>query len=106
MQGRSDCASGRSPRRGVRGGVDDGVAGRKIARAGETLGFALDEAQIPAGVHALDLLIARVARREGIDEQPFAAQTRADDLNAVGTLWMSDPAKVLAVERIGNELQR
>lgn len=56
-------------------------------------------------MNPLDLRIGCVARRKRSIEKPAGPQTRSDHLHAVGRLWMPEPAEMIAVERIGNELQ-
>ena len=56
-------------------------------------------------MNSLELDVACIARRDGLAENARAAQALGDGFDALGPLRMSDPAQMLAVERVGNELQ-
>jgi hypothetical protein len=91
--------------RAQRGRVDDRVAGGKITGGLQAGRLALDEFDITVAMNALDLGVGRIACRDGPRENAAVAQTRRNDLNAIGSLGMRDAANVLPVEPIGDELQ-
>jgi hypothetical protein len=99
-------AAGCASRRGQRVLIDDDVAGRKVLWNLGCRDLAFDELAIGARVNPLDLLVGSVARGSRFREQAAGAQPRPDDFNPIGALGMIDAPQVLAVQGVGNELQR
>ncbi|MGC1381720.1 MAG: hypothetical protein WA814_11940 [Candidatus Baltobacteraceae bacterium] len=54
---------------------------------------------------AFDLRVGRVARRDDLTEQVAREQPRRYRFNALRPLRVGDAAEVIAVERVGYELQ-
>jgi hypothetical protein len=56
-------------------------------------------------VHPRELLVAGVARGEGVGEHAVRSQAPPDRLDAIGPLGMDDVAEMIPVEGIDDELQ-
>ena len=69
----SDGAACGAARGAKRVHVDERIAGREVARADEMLGLAAQQLEITRRVHALELLVARVARAQGLRQNAAGA---------------------------------
>ena len=56
-------------------------------------------------MNSLELDVGCIARRDSLAENARAAQALGDGFDAFGPLRVSDPAQMLAVELVGDELQ-
>ena len=86
-------------RDGKRRRVDDRIARREIAGS-RTDGpdVAFDALEIGARMHAFELAIARVARRNAVPEKTARVEICRNARDAVGRLRMPDTAQMLGVE--------
>ena len=69
------------------------------------LGLAAQQFEITRRVDAFELLVARVARSQGLRQNAARLQARLHGLDSVGALGVDDLAEVIPVKGIDDELQ-
>jgi len=94
----------------IRTRIDHRIAGGKIprrclGRTGNSLDVTLYQVVIALRMDALDLGVGRIARSDLFRQNAARAQAGSNGFDTVGALGMSDAPQVIAVVRIGDELQ-